>query len=303
MEQRWTPRDGYGLACEPLPHPMLAVEDGKTRVDYDYKGEDAVKVARNVMPLPEIMLKLFEDEAFKKNVAFLSGTVGMVLFEVECPLMFRLFYSNVAGIEATMDTYTLCRYYRQIMYAAQLQFKNATDQNKENYRKIVSAYEFEEEFLFEELLRTLFNQSKFQIQPQNDLHCNAMIEIFIPFTLSRLALMERHLWRLFSSFSLREHAVRISTKMLPSICNNPTQASYPNQGEACIRWYVGMKKEWEMLFRGKIEMKNTFKLTDEKFQNSRYYLGVNVKQALALYDIFRQKNEIVVVEKKDEVKK
>jgi hypothetical protein len=74
--------------------------------------------------------------------------------------------------------------------------------------------------------------------------------------------------------------------------------SIPDQGKHCGELWKIQCRNWKNTFGDDVPMENQLCLTEESFQSSRYYYGVNITQVMFLFDLYTQESSVELVEKK-----
>lgn len=283
--QRWSPTSGYGEG-EAKFHPMISGTE-KLVVDYNYSGPDAVLINRNFMPIPASVINyLVSDKNVIKAIRWQAYSAGILYCYIQTPLLYALFYSPLS-IPDKMSTLIICEGYERMLVVARA--KHEREENPE-IAKALAELDVEMTALFEELAKKI-NDPAFDLSKRTVEMENAIVELLFPFTITYIAILERCCWRLYAKFTKREHAFRPST--VPS-CVDPQ----PDQNENCLSHCQVMRKKWKVSYGDEVDLEDNLGLSDEAILGSRYYYGVNVAQALFLFDYYRQDSSVELIEKK-----
>jgi hypothetical protein len=286
---RWSPLTGYGE--EGKRHPMLSVEDGKIKVDYEYDGEDKVTLNTMFMPIRDDVITFYHrSEEAATQVRLAAWRAKILYFEMDPPLLYALFYSKL-GVKEQVDTITIVEGFERMIFLGHAKY--AARQDEKEIGTAIAELGVEMDALTEELL-TKFKDPVFKDRDEETE--NAIVELLLPFTFTYIAILERACWRLYGQFTEAEHAHRPSTVRPASLESEP---SVPDQDKYCKALWALHKKNWTAQFGEEIPLDNTFDLTEDSFVNSRYHYGASVAQALFLFDLYQQESLLELVEKKE----
>ena len=286
---RWSPLLGYG--DEGRKHPMVSCAEGLVVVDYDYAGEEKVAINPKFMPLRADVLTFYsKSKEARDTVLAQAYTAKILFFDMDTPLLYSLFYSKLK-VKPQTDTITICQGFERMLFIAHSKLK--AGESKEQITKALTELTVEMDMLTEDLIAKI-KDPVFKESRDEEME-NALADLFIPFTVSYIAILERCCWRLYGHFTDAEHSFRPSTVRPVDLASLP---SIEGQGKHCAELWKIQTRCWQTRFGDAIPLENQFDLTEESFKTSRHYYGVDIVQAMFLFDLYLQESSVELVEKK-----